>query len=191
MKKFISIILAVVLCLSLAACSGGVQLDENEVVKGNGTPALLKRGITYTLQDGTIYADSTALYTFDDITTEQLFTLGEYLYVNTQKGAMQLTLDGKKTHKFGSGEIIGAKGKFIYYQSEDNKVGSMIVYKINMIDGSQRNLFQDTILEVKELENSVMYFKGESGNEYVNPLNDPNGYFYHEWFGEDVTEATE
>ncbi|MGM9552106.1 MAG: hypothetical protein ACI3XA_07615 [Clostridia bacterium] len=186
MKKFISVILMMCLCLSFASC--GVNLDENEEIIGNGTWQVTKGGSVYTIENNYVTRDNEIICEFDNIKNYNLFALGEYLYVNTTDGAMQITLDGKKIHKFGNGEIIGAKGRWIYYQSEDNKVGNMITYKIDMVEGRQLNLFQDTIVEVEQIENDVFYFKGESGNEYINELNDDNGYFYYDWLGEDVTE---
>lgn len=192
MKKLISILLSVIICVALSACGQGVVLDENEVIIGNGTGTVIKNNDTYTIDGEWIIVDEIGgLCTIGSSTDGKIFALGEYLYVNTPEGAMQISIKTGNKKKFGNGEVIGAGGKFIYYQSKDNKVGSMIVYKINMVDGSQRNLFQDTIIEVKEIEKGVFYFRGESGNEYVNPLNDNDGYFYHEWLGEDVTEATE
>lgn len=186
MKRIIALVLIAVLCIS--GCGGGVVLDENEVIEGNGTNTLTKAGVTYTNDGTTVTKDGEALYTFENMTSDRLFALGEYLYVNTQNGAMQLKLDGTKSKRFGSGEIIGAMGRWIYYQSSDNKVGSMIVYKIDMKEGRQLNLFQDTIEEVKVIDGDVFYFKGVSGNEYVNPLDEDDGYFYSEWIGETPTE---
>lgn len=181
MKKITAIILLFVLCLSLTGCSGGVVLDENEVIEGNGTERVVKGGSVYEIKDGVIEKDGAILYRAENATKDCIFALGQYLYVNTDKGAMQLKLDGSKMKKFGSGEIIAAGGRYLYYQSKDNKVGTMIVYKIDMIDGSQRNLFQDTIVSVEMIEEGVFLFKGESGNEYVNELGEDDGYFYHEW----------
>ena len=191
MKKITAIILSLIMCLALAACGEGVKLDENEVIVGNGTWQITKGDSVYTIMDNIVTKDEDVLYEIDNIKTYNLYALGEYLYVNTTDGAMQLKLDGSKMKKFGSGEIIAAGGRYLYYQSSDNKVGNMIVYKIDMIDGSQRNLFQDTIVSVELIDHGVYLFTGESGNQYVNEINDDNGYFYHEWLGEDVTEATE
>lgn len=189
MKK---IFLAVMVCVFILTGCKGVVLDENEDIVGNGTWQVTKGGSVYTVYDNIISKDNDVLYEIDDMKAYdgayKLFALGEYLYVNTEKGAMQLALDGKTKKKFGNGEIIAAKGRWIYYQSDDNKVGSMIVYKIDMKEGRQLNVFQDTIEEVREIESNVFYFRGISGNEYVNELNDDNGYFYSEWLGEDVTE---
>lgn len=186
MKRIMAFVLVLCICAALGAC--GVKLDENEAIVGNGTWQVTKGDSVYAIMDNVITKDNIVLYEIDNIKTYTLFALGEYLYVNTTDGAMQLTLDGSKMKRFGSGEIIAAKGRWIYYQTEDNKVGNMIVYKIDMIDGRQLNLFQDKIVEVEMLDTDVFYFKGESGNEYVNPLNDDDGYFYHEWLGEDATE---
>lgn len=186
MKKFLSVILVICICLGLTACTG-VKIDENEEIIGNGTWQVTKGGAVYTIENNYIAKDGLIICTIDNIKTYSLFALGEYLYVNTTDGAKQLTLDGKNLKKFGSGEIIAAGGRWIYYQSADNKTENMIVYKIDMIDGTQLQLFQDTILEVEKLDADVFYFKGESGNEYVNELNDKNGYFYSEWL-ENETE---
>lgn len=191
MKKVTALILALVLCLGFAGCGGGVKLDENEVIVGNGTWQLTKGDSVYTVMGNTVTKDDAVLYEINNIKTYSLYALGEYLYVNTLDGAMQLKLDGSKMKKFGSGEIIGAGGKYLYYQSSDNKVKSMIVYKINMVDGSQIQLFQDTIVSVELIDNGVYLFTGESGNEYVNELDSDEGMFYTQWLGEDVTEATE
>ncbi len=189
MKKVTALILALALCISLPGC--GVKLDETEVIVGNGTWQLTKGDSVYTVMGNTVTKDDAVLYEINNIKTYNLYALGEYLYVNTLDGAMQLRLDGSKMKKFGSGEIIAAGGKYLYYQSSDNKVKSMIVYKINMVDGSQIQLFQDTITSVEMIDNGVYLFTGESGNEYVNELGSDEGMFYSEWLGEDVTEATE
>lgn len=181
MKKITAIILSLIMCLALAACGEGVKLDENEVIVGNGTWQITKGDSVYTIMDNIVTKDEAILYEIDNIKTYNLYALGEYLYVNTTDGAMQLKLDGSKMKKFGSGEIIAAGGRYLYYQSQDNKVGNMIVYKIDMIDGSQRNLFQDTIVSVELIDQGVYLFTGESGNQYVNELDDENGYFYDEW----------
>ncbi len=191
MKKILCFILAVCALLSLAGCSGGVVLDENEVIENNGTSSVTKGGSVYQNDGGCITKDGEELAVLENVTDDRLFALGEYLYVNTEEGAMQIAVATSKVRKFGNGEIIGAFGRWVYYQSEDNKVGNMIVYKIDMKEGRQLNIFQDTIIEVKEIEDDVIYFKGISGNEYINEVNDDNGYFYNEWLGEDVTEATE
>lgn len=189
MKRLMAVLLALTFLMGLAACGGGVKLDENEAIVGNGTWQLTKGDSVYTIMDNVVTKDNAVLYEINNIKDYKLFALGEYLYVNTTEVAMQLKLDGSKIKKFGSGEIIAAKGKWIYYQSEDNKVGNMIVYKIDMITGRQLNIFQDTITAVEEIEPGVFYFAGESGNEYINELNNDNGYFYHEWLGEDATQA--
>lgn len=181
MKKLASIILLFALCLSLSGCGEGVRIDENESIAGNGTWQITKGESVYTIEDNTVSCDGETLYEIDNIKSNNLYALGEYLYVNTTDGAMQLRLDGSKIKKFGNGEVIATGGRYIYYQSSDNKVGNMIVYKIDMIDGSQRNLFQDTITSVELIEDGVFLFEGESGNQYVNELSDENGYFYHEW----------
>lgn len=191
MKRILALILALAVCFSLAGCGGGVKLDENEVIVGNGTWQITKGDSVYTIMDNNVKKDDTVLYEINNIKTYNLYALGEYLYVNTTDGAMQLALDGSKMKKFGSGEVIAAGGKYLYYQSSDNKVKSMIVYKINMVDGSQIQLFQDTITTVELIDHGVFLFTGESGNEYVNEVDSENGYFYHEWLGEDATEATE
>ncbi|MBQ8002793.1 MAG: hypothetical protein IJ297_05060 [Clostridia bacterium] len=189
MKKIVSIALLICMCLSLCAC--GVKLDENEAIVGNGTWQVTKSGDVYTIMDNTVKKNDAVLYEINNIKDYKLFALGEYLYVNTLDGAMQLFIDGSKMKKFGSGDIIAARGRWIYYQSKDNKVGNMIVYKIDMVEGRQLNLFQDTITTVEMIEPDVFLFTGESGNEYINELNEDNGYFYHEWLGTDPTEATE
>ncbi len=188
MKKLTAIVLAFALCLALAGCGEGVKLDKDEVIVGNGTWQITKGGSVYTIMDNVVTKDEETLYEIDNIKTYNLYALGEYLYVNTTDGAMQLRLDGSKMKKFGNGEVIAAGGEWLYYQTEDNKVGNMIVYKINMRDGKQLNLFQDTITSVELIDHGVFLFKGESGNEYVNELEDDNGYFYNEWLGEDATE---
>lgn len=182
MKKNTAIILALALCLALCACGQGVVLDENEVIIGNGTGEVVKNNDTYTLEGEWIIADGKGgLCVIGTSTDGKIFALGEYLYVNTPEGAVQVSIKTGKKKKFGNGEVIGAGGRYLYYQSSDNKVGSMIVYKIDMVDGSQRNLFQDTIVSVELIDNGVYLFTGESGNRYVNELDDENGYFYDEW----------
>lgn len=191
MKKITAIILSLIMCISLAGCTEGVVLDENEVIVGNGTWQVTKGDYIYMIVDNVVTRDEKVIYEIDNIKNYNLYALGEYLYVNTTDGVMQLKIDGSKMKKFGSGEVIAAGGRYLYYQSSDNKVKSMIVYKIDMIDGSQIQLFQDTITSVELIDHGVFLFNGESGNQYVNEVDDENGYFYDEWLGEDATEATE
>ena len=191
MKKVLALILALAVCFGHVGCGNGVKLDENEVIVGNGTWQITKDGSVYTIMDNNVKKDDAVLYEINNIKTYNLYALGEYLYVNTLDGAMQLKLDGSKKSKFGSGDIIAAGGKYLYYQSSDNKVKSMIVYKINMVDGSQIQLFQDTIVSVELIDHGVFLFTGESGNEYVNELGSDEGMFYSQWLGEDATTPTE
>lgn len=178
-KTVIALMLALVL---LAGCGEGVVIDENEVIIGNGTGEVIKNNDTYTIDGEWIVADSKGgLCTIGSSTDGKIFALGDYLYVNTPEGALQVSIKTGNRKKFGNGSILMTKGRWIYYQSEDNKVGSMIVYKIDMTDGRQLNLFQDTIVEVKEIEDRVFYFAGKSGNEYINELDSDLGYFYDEW----------
>lgn len=179
MKRLIAIILSV-LCLAGCGCQG-VLLDENEVIEGNGTACVIKQGVTYTLEGTSIKADGKELYNIENVKEDKLFALGEYLYVNTKDGVVQLKLDGSKKKQIWSGDIKAAKGRWIYYQSNDNKQKTMTVYKIDMKEGRQLMLFADTMTEVKEIENDVFYFKGESGNEYINELNNDDGFFYKDW----------
>ena len=193
MKRLIGLVL-VVLCLAGCGCSG-VVLDENEVIEGNGTNTVVKQGITYTIEGTSIKADGEELYTIEGVKEEKLFALGEYLYVNTNNGVVQAKLDGSKQKQIWSGDVKAAKGRWIYYQSIDNKQKTMTLYKIDMIEGKQLMLFADTMTEVKEIENNVFYFKGESGNEYINELDNDDGMFYKDWLKkkeiENPTEATE
>ena len=57
----------------------------------------------------------------------------------------------------------------------------------------EENYYDETI--DKEIENNVFYFKGESGNEYINELDNDDGMFYKDWLKkkeiENPTEATE
>ena len=193
MKRLIGLVL-VVLCLAGCGCSG-VVLDENEVIEGNGTNTVVKQGVTYTIEGTSIKADGEELYTIEGVKEEKLFALGEYLYVNTNNGVVQAKLDGTKQKQIWSGDVKAAKGRWIYYQSIDNKQKTMTLYKIDMIEGKQLMLFADTMTEVKEIENNVFYFKGESGNEYINELDNDDGMFYKDWLKkkeiENPTEATE
>lgn len=186
MKKTVLILMLAVMCL--CGCGRGVVLDENEKIDGNGTSEVVKQGEKYTNDGTTVYKNGEAFCEPKEMKDNRLFALGEYLYVNTHKGAMQIDIKSAKIRKFGNGEIVAAGGKFIYYQSSDNKVGNMILYKINMTDGAQLQLFQDTIVDVKILGDDVFWFKGESGNEYVNALDSDEGMFYKDRTGENETE---
>ncbi|MBR5535734.1 MAG: hypothetical protein IKU60_03710 [Clostridia bacterium] len=181
MKKTAALLMIFILCLSLTGCGEGVKIDPDEVIVGNGTWQITKGESVYTIIDNIVTKDEEVLYEIDNIKSYNLYALGEYLYVNTQEGAMQLKLDGSRMKKFGNGEVVAAGGKCLYYQSEDNKVGNMIVYKIDMTDGRQLNLFQDTITSVELIDHGVLLFNGVSGNQYVNEFDDDNGYFYEEW----------
>lgn len=196
MKKVFAIILALTMCFSLAACGcRGVVLDENEVIEANGTEKVIKQGVTYTIDGNKVFADGKELYTIEGVKEQKLFLLGEYLYVNTSKGVVQAKLDGSAQKQIWSGDVKAAKGRWIYYQSIDNKQKTMTLYKIDMIEGRQLMLFADTMTQVKEIENNVFYFKGTSGNEYINELNNDDGMFYKDWLQkkqvENPTEATE
>ena len=185
-KRIIALMMLVVLCL--AGCGEGVKLDENEVIVGNGTWQVTREDDVYMIMDNNVLKNEETLCVIDNIKEYKIFLLGEYLYVNTTEGAKQIEIESGKMKKFGSGDIVAARGRWIYYQSEDNKQKTMTLYKIDMKEGRQLMLFADTIVEVELMEGDAFYFKGISGNEYVNELSEDEGYFYSEWLGEDVTE---
>lgn len=191
MKRLTVFILAVALFLTGCGCRG-VVLDENEVIEGNGTKTVVKNGVTYEIADGEVKRDGEKIYKVENVKEDRLFALGEYLYVNAEDGVWQMREDGTKMKKTWSGEVCAAKGRWIYYQSDNNKQETMTLYKIDMKEGRQLLLFADKMTEVKEIENDVFYFKGESGNEYINALESDEGMFYGDWIGEEETgEKTE
>lgn len=188
MKKFSAIFLTVLMCVLFVACGKGVSLDENEAITGNGTTSVTKAGTTYTLTGGKVTAGDTVLYEFDNLINEKLFALGDYLYVNTTDGAMQLSINGGKKHKFGTGEILAAKGRWIYYKSDNSKVRGMSLYKVDMIEGRQILLFEDDIITTEEIKDGTFLFVSPEGTRYVNDINDDAALYYEEWATESVTE---
>lgn len=187
MKRLICLLFAVLMLFTGCGCQG-VILDENESVVGNGTARVEKNGEIYEISNGEITKDGEALYSVENVKRDELFALGEYLYVNTDDGVVQMKTDGTMKKKTWSGEVKAAKGRWIYYQSENNKQETMTLYKIDMIEGGQLMLFADAMTEVYEIENNVFYFKGESGNEYINELSSDDGMFYADWMSEEATE---
>lgn len=185
-------ILALVLCLSFilsgCGCGNGVILDENEDIVGNGTWQVTKGGSVYTIMNNTISKDDTVLYEIDNIKNYALFALGEYLYVNTTEGAYQLRLDGSKMSKFGAGEILAAKGRWIYYQSDKSQVRGMSMYKIDMKEGREVLLYEATTISAEQIEPDLFMFTTPEGVRYVNELNSDEAFYYEEWYGIDATE---
>ena len=189
MKKLIALVIVCLMCLVIASCgSGGVILDENEVISGNGTDKVEKAGITYVLENGKVKQGETVLYEFDNLINEKLFALGEYLYVNTIDGAMQLGINKDKITKFGTGEIWATKGKWVYYTSDNSQVRDMCLYKVDMTEGRIVLLYEDDVVSCEEIENGVFLFTSSEGTEYVNEVNDDEAFYYEEWATEDVTE---
>lgn len=187
MKKIVLLSLCAVMMLSGCGCQG-VVMDENEVVLNNGTQSVTKNDVEYAIADGEISADGKVLYEIENVVEDKIFALGEYLYVNTETGVVQMKIDGTMKKQTWSGKVMAAKGRWIYYQSDNNKQKTMTLYKIDMKEGAQLLLFADTMVEVKEIENDVFYFRGESGNEYINELNSDEGMFYADWIGEEPTK---
>lgn len=189
MKKLIALVIVCIMCLMVTSCgSGGVILDENEVISGNGTDKVEKAGVTYVLENGKVKKDGTVLYEFDNLINEKLFALGEYLYVNTIDGAMQLGINKDKITKFGTGEIWAAKGKWVYYTSDNSQVRGMSLYKVDMTEGRIVLLYEDDVVSCEEIENGVFLFTSSEGTEYVNEVNSDEAFYYEEWATEDVTE---
>ncbi len=187
MKKVIVSVVFVILLLSGCGCRG-VVLDENETVLNNGTQSLVKNEVEYSISDGKICADGDVLYEVENTIEDKIFALGEYLYVNTTDGVVQMKIDGTMKKNTWSGKVVAAKGRWMYYQSDNNKQETMTLYKIDMKEGAQLLLFADTMVEVKEIENDVFYFRGKSGNEYINALGSDEGMFFEDWINEEETK---
>lgn len=186
MKKITALILCVVLSIGVASCGKGVNLDENEVIAGNGTDKVEKNGVIYTLSNGSIFADGVNICTISS-TDNKLFALGEYLYVNTSDGAKQISVSDGKIKKFGTGDILAAKGRWIYYKSDNSKVRGMSLYKVDMIEGRQVLLFEDDVVSTQEIEDGVFLFISPDKTEYVNHVNDDAALYYEEWATEEET----
>lgn len=158
--------MAAILCL--AACRG-VVLDENETITGNGTAEIVKENVTYTYKSGVIYKDGELLASLENASDESLFALGEYLYANTSDGAMQIRIANGKVKKFGSGLILAAKGRWIYYKSDLSKVRGMSLYKIDMLEGREVLLFEGDPIKAEE-DGDTFTFITEDGKVYTNEI---------------------
>lgn len=167
--KRVKLIALLCAALILAGCRG-VVLDENEVIPGNGTSEVTKAGVTFLYSGGVILKDGEMLAELEGPADEKLFALGEYLYANTAEGAMQIRISDGRVKKFGSGEILAAKGRWIYYQSDLSKVRGMSLYKIDMIEGRELLLFEGNTVEVSE-KDDIFTFTTDEGKVYTNELN--------------------
>ncbi len=190
-RKISALLLCIVFLLSGCGCAKGVILDESETIVGNGTWQVTKGDSVYTIMNNNIMKDDVVLYQIDNIKTYTLFALGEYLYVNTTEGAMQLKLDGSKISKFGAGEILAAKGRWIYYQSDKSQVRGMSMYKIDMKEGREVLLYEATTVSAEQIEPDLFMFTTPEGVRYVNELNSDEAFYYEEWYGVDATEIEE
>ncbi len=169
MKKFKKFSALLLILLLLSGCANNV-IDENEVIDGNGTDTIVKNGVTYTIENGEIFSDGVPLASLENSTSDTLFAMGNYLYANTEDGAMQISLKNGKVKKFGSGEIIAAKGIWIYYTSDKSEPRGMSLYKIDMTGGKQYTLIQgETVTSVSE-DGDTFTFTTESGKTYQNTL---------------------
>ena len=96
-SKIIIIALALILsAILLSGCGKGVQLDENEVIEGNGSERLVKEGTVYSYENGTIEKDGAEFAKIETAKDDKLFALGEYLYANTSDGAVQIRISDAK-----------------------------------------------------------------------------------------------
>lgn len=164
------LIAAALAILCLAGCGKGVALNEDEIIEGNGSASLVKEGSSYSYEDGTIKKDGEILTTVENAKDGKLFALGEYLYANTADGAVQIRISDAKTKKFGAGEILAAKGRWIYYKSDKSRVRGMSLYKIDMKEGREVLLFEGDARLSGE-EDNVFTFVTDDGVIYTNELN--------------------
>lgn len=169
MNKLKAVLLLLAALICLAGC-GGVVLDENEITEGNGTDSLVKEGAVFTYKDGVIYKEKEVLASLEGASDESLFALGEYLYANTEEGVMQIRISDGKVKKFGSGVILAAKGRWIYYKSDLSKARGMSLYKIDMLEGREVLLFEGGPTGV-ENEGDNFTFTTADGKVYTNALN--------------------
>lgn len=169
MNKIKSLFILLAALIALSACRG-VVLDENEVITGNGTDTVIRENATYTYEGGVIKKDGEALASLSEPSDEALFALGEYLYANTAEGTMQIRISDGRVKKFGSGVILAAKGRWIYYKSDLSQARGMSLYKIDMMEGRELLLFEGNPTEVKE-DGDTFIFTTEDGKVYTNELN--------------------
>lgn len=182
MKRFLAILTAIIFCFALSACDG-VKLDEGEVIENNGTEKVVRGKETYTTdKEGNVYKNGEKIASFENSLDNNVFVLGEYVYKNTSDGAMQASIEKGKVKKFGSGQICAAKGKWIYYKSDDNKANVMTMYKIDMIEGGFYWLFEDETIKIEEIQNNVFLMTTKSGKKYISELNDTGKALeYEDW----------
>ena len=166
--KVISLFLCVLL---LTACGEGVVLDENEIIEGNGTAELIKEGVPYKYESGVITKNGETIAELTSPKDDKLFALGQYLYANTEDGAMQIRISDGKVKKFGAGDIVAAKGKWIYYKSDKSKVRGMSLYKIDMKEGREVLLFEGNVVDVME-EDDVFAFVTDDKRIFSNVLSE-------------------
>ncbi len=171
MKKFLIVILSLSLLFAAGCGCEGVVLDENEVIENNGTSKVIRGDVTYTSEGEKVYKNGELLAQVEGAKDDKVFALGEYLYKNTNEGAMQISIEKGKVKKFGSGEILSAKGRWIYYKSDDNKAKVMSMYKVDMIEGRLVFLFEGDTVSVEETEDNVLLLTTKDGKKYTNGLN--------------------
>lgn len=170
MKTKLLVLLVLMCCL--AGCGKGVNIDENEVIDGNGTGSLTKGGVVYSCEGDNIYKNGELLVTVEGIKDGKLFALGEYLYVNTKDdGSKQIRLDGSKVRTFGAGDILTLKGRWIYYMSDKSRVRGMSLYKVDMKNGKELLMYEGETKSFEE-NDGIFTFVTEDGRIYENALND-------------------
>ena len=169
-KAAFAILPLIVIALCFSGCGKGVVLDENEVIEGNGSAKVTKAGVIYSYEKGCVKKDGADFAEVQNAKDDKLFALGEYLYANTEDGAVQIRISDAKTKKFGAGDILAAKGRWIYYKSDKSQVRGMSLYKIDMKEGREVLLFEgDPTFEGEE--NDVLKFVTRDGTVYTNELN--------------------
>lgn len=144
---------ALILALVLL-CSCGQEIDEDAVIENNATSKVTADGNVFEISGGTITMNGSVIAENVDANEEKLVVLGNKIYFNTDEGTKYLSLKNGKIKKFGNGQIVYAKGIWLYYNNID-------LYMVSVTDGKQSLLHQRTE------DQPMLQFKEDTGEKII------------------------
>lgn len=150
-KALLSVLLVTALLLS--SC-GKQQIDENAVIENNATACVTADGDVFKIESDTVTMNGSLLAKDIGANEEKLVVLGNKVYFNTDEGTKYISLKNGKIKKFGAGEIVYAKWKWLYYNNID-------LYAVSVTDGEQKLLHQRTEGQAQ------LQFKEDTGERVI------------------------
>lgn len=171
-NKIRLIILAAVLAVLLCAC--GQKVDENAVIENNATAKVTCEDDVYEISGQTVTMNGSVLAEDIGAIEEKLVLLGNKLYFNTDEGTKYISLKNGKIKKFGNGQIVYAKGKWLYYNNID-------LYMVSVTDGKQSLLYR------REKDQNQLSFKEEADDGKIIFTDGERDYYLKDG-GETLTE---